>query len=91
MSKEPLASLLPETLNEDGGEGSKDYFSELEKDLLLTFEEQGKLLSAPAASSLYAPCCSTEPSHAQISQDHEQDATSQGRLEGLQDNSKLCD
>jgi hypothetical protein len=32
-------SFLPKSLNEDGREGSEDYFSKLERDLLRAFEE----------------------------------------------------
>jgi hypothetical protein len=90
MSEEPIAPLLPEPLNEDGGEGREVDFSELDRDLLPALEEQEKPLSATSPNSLYLPHCYTEPSRAQIGQGYEQGATSQGRLEGLRDDSELC-
>jgi hypothetical protein len=90
MSEEPIAPLLPKPLNEDGGEEREVDFSELDRDLLPALEEQEKPLSATSPNSLYLPHCYTEPSRAQIGQGYEQGATSQGRLEGLRDDSELC-
>ena len=77
---------LPASLNKNSkGESKKENISELEKDLLLAFEEQDKLLSA-LASTLNSPRFwhhSIKLSYPQI------DGTSTIRLEELRHGSPL--
>jgi hypothetical protein len=70
-------------LDEDGGGGREENVSELERDMLLAFEEQEKSSSSTAPSSPCPHRHSTEPSHPQIDQEHDQSATNYGRLEEL--------
>ncbi len=61
----------------------KEGVSELERDVLLAFEEQEKSSSATTSSSPRPPRPSAEPSHPRIDQTHDQNGTSYGRLEEL--------
>jgi hypothetical protein len=61
----------------------KESVSELERDVLLAFEEQEKSSSATIPSSPRPSRRSTEPSHPRIDQTHDQSGTSYGRLEEL--------
>jgi hypothetical protein len=88
-SKEPAPHSLPKPLDEEGGGGSEENVSELERDMLLAFEEQEKSSSATAPSSARPPRHSVEPSHPQIDQEHEQGGTSYSSLEGLRHSSPL--
>jgi hypothetical protein len=74
-----------------GGVSEKDNVSELEKDLLLTFEEQDKSLSASAPAPSSPQLChhSVEPSHSQIDQEHDQSGAGNVRLEELSRGSPL--
>jgi hypothetical protein len=72
---------LPQPLDEVGGEESEKNVSELERDMLLAFEEQVKSPSATAPSSPRPHRHSTEPLHPQIDQEHDQSRTNYGRLE----------
>jgi hypothetical protein len=65
-SKELTPYSLPKPLDEEGGGGSEENVSELERDMLLAFEEQEKSSSATAPSSARPPCRFVEPSHPQI-------------------------
>ena len=80
--EEPTPRSLPEPLEEDSSGESDDNVSELEKDLLLAFEEQEKSSVSPP-SAAHLPRCSIEPSHPQIDQVHNQSGTSYGGLEEL--------
>jgi hypothetical protein len=71
-SEEPAPHSLPKPLDEDGGGGSGEIVSELERDMLLAFEEQEKSSLAPTPSSPQPPCRYTEHSHPRIDQEHEQ-------------------
>jgi hypothetical protein len=81
-SAEPAPHSLPKPLGEDGGGGSEEKVSELERDMLLAFEEQEKS-SAIVLSSPQPPRRYTEQSHPLIDQEHEQGGTSYSSLEGL--------
>jgi hypothetical protein len=90
VSKEPTPCTLPTPSGKNGGGGSEEEnVSELEKDLLLAFKEQDRLLSAsasasaPASSSLRLWHHSIEPSHPQI------DVAGTVGLEGLRHGSPL--
>jgi len=80
---------LPKPLDEDGGRGREENISELERDMLLAFEEQEKSSSPTAPSSPRPHRHSTKPSHSQIDQELDQSGTSYGRLEGLRHGSPL--
>jgi hypothetical protein len=86
-SQRPILYLKP--LDEDGGGGSEGNVSELERDMLLAFEEQEKSSSATAPSSPQPPRRYTEQSHPRIDQEHEQGGTSYSSLEGLRHDSPL--
>lgn len=85
-SEEPTPYTLPASLSKNSeGESEEENVSELEKDLLPAFEEQDKLLSAPAPA-LSSPRFwhhSVEPSHPQI------DGAGTIRLEELRHGSPL--
>jgi hypothetical protein len=85
-SEEPAPHSLPKPLDEDGGGGSEENVSELERDMLLAFEEQEKSSSATAPSSPQPPHRYTEQSHPRID---EQSGTSYSSLEGLRHGSPL--
>ena len=85
-SEEPAPHSLPKPLDEDGGGGSEENVSELERDMLLAFEEQEKSSSATAPSSPQPPRRYTEQSHPRID---EQGGTSYSSLEGLRHGSPL--
>jgi hypothetical protein len=87
-SDEP-AHTLPALLDEDGGRGSHENASKLERDLLPAFGEQKKSSSAPAPSSPRPHCDSVEPPLPQIDREHDQSGTSYGRLEELGHGSPL--
>jgi hypothetical protein len=73
-------------LDENGGGGSEEKtVSELEKDLLLAFEEQENPSLAPAPSSPRPHRPSAEPLHPQIDREHDQS----GRLEELRPSTPL--
>jgi hypothetical protein len=80
--EEPAPHSLPKLLDKDGGVGNEENVSELERDMLLAFEEQEEL-SAIASSSPRPPCRYTEQLHPRIDQEHEQGGTSYSSLEGL--------
>jgi hypothetical protein len=61
--EESTPHSLPEPLDEDSGRGSDYDISELEKDLLLAFEEQGKSSSVSSPGSARPPHRSVEPLH----------------------------
>jgi hypothetical protein len=61
-SEELAPYSLPKPLDEDSGGDSGENISDLERDMLLAFEEQEKSLSATALSSPQPPCCYTEQS-----------------------------
>jgi hypothetical protein len=86
-SQRPI--FLPKPLDEDGGGGSEEKVSELERHLLLAFEEQEKSSSATAPSSPQ-PHRYTEQSHPRIDQEHERGGTCYGSLEGIRHGSPLC-
>jgi len=73
-SEEPAPYSLPKPL--DSGENVSD----LERDMLLAFEEQEKSSSATALSSPQPPCRYTEQPSPQIDQEDDQGDTSHGRL-----------
>jgi hypothetical protein len=73
-------------LDEDGGGGSEENVSELERGMLLAFEGQEKSSSATALSSPQTPHHYTEQSHPRID---EQGGTSYSSLEGLRHGSPL--
>jgi hypothetical protein len=85
-SEEPAPHSLPKPLDEDGGGGSEENVSELERDMLLAFEEQEKSSSATAPSSPQPPRRYTEQSYPRID---EQGGTSYSSLEGLRHVSPL--
>ena len=68
--------------NSRGGSEEKTI-SELEKDLLLAFEEQEKPSFPPAPSSPRPHRPSAKPLHPQIDREHDQSGTGYGRLEEL--------
>lgn len=67
---EAAPHTLPQPLGENGRGGSDENASELEKDMLLAFEEQEKSSSAPTPSSRHPQCHSAEPLHPQIDPEH---------------------
>jgi hypothetical protein len=81
--EEPAPHSLPKLLDKDSGGGSYENVFDLERDMLLAFEEQEKSSSATAPSSPQLPFLYTEQSHPQIDQEHEQGETSHSRLEEL--------
>jgi hypothetical protein len=81
--EEPAPHSLPKPLDEDGGGDSGENVSDLERDMLLAFEEQEKSSSATALSSPQPPCRYTEQLSLQIDQEHKQGKTSHSRLEEL--------
>ena len=87
--EEPAHHSLPKLLDEDSGGGSDDNVTELERDMLLAFEEQEKSSSVSPPSSPRPPRRSVEPAHPQIDQVHDQSGTSHGRLEELRHGSPL--
>jgi hypothetical protein len=80
---------LPKPLDEDSGGGSEENVSELERDMLLAFEEQEKSSLATATCSPQPPYHSTEQSHPRIDQEHDQSGTNYSRLEELRYSSPL--
>jgi len=82
-SEELAPYSLPKPLDEDGGGESGENVSNLERDMLLAFEEQEKSSSATVLSSLQPPCRYTEQSSPQIDQEDDQGNTSHGRLDEL--------
>jgi hypothetical protein len=70
-------------LDEDGGGDSGENVCDLERDMLLAFEEQEKSSSATALSSPQPPCRYTEQSSPQIDQEDDQSDTSHSRLDEL--------
>jgi hypothetical protein len=82
-SEEPAPHSLPKPLDEDGGGDSGENVSDLERDMLLTFEEQEKSSSATALSSPQPPCRYTKQSSPQIDQEDDQGDTSHSRLNEL--------
>jgi hypothetical protein len=87
-SEEPGPYSLSTPLDENGGGGSEEKtVSELEKDLLLAFEEQEKPSLAPAPSSPHRP--SAEQLHPQIDWEHDQEHDQSGRLEELKHSTPL--
>jgi len=81
ISEEPALHSLHKPLDEDSAGGRDDNVSELEKDLLLAFEEQEKSSVSPPISA--RPRRSVESSRPQIDQIHDQGGTSHSRLEEL--------
>ena len=65
-SEEPAPHSLPKPLDEDGGGESGENVSDLERDMLLAFEEQEKSSSATTLSSPQPPCRYTKQSSPQI-------------------------
>jgi hypothetical protein len=86
--EEPTPYSLPKPLDEDG-RGSEETVSELERDMLLAFEEQDKSSSATAPSSPQPLCDYTGQWHAQVYKGHEQGRTSYSSFEGLSHGSPL--
>ena len=80
VDEEPAPHSLPKPLDEDGGGDSVENVSDLERDMLLAFEEQEKSSSATALSSPQPPCRYTEQSSPQIDQEDDQGDTSHNRL-----------
>jgi hypothetical protein len=75
-------------LDEDGGDSGENVF-DLEKDMLLAFEEQEKSSSATALSSPQPLCRYTEQLSPQIDQEDDQGDTSHSRLNELGYSSSL--
>jgi hypothetical protein len=80
---EPAPYSLPQPLDENGGGGSNENATKLERDMQLAFEEQEKSSLAPAPSFPRSHHHSAELSHPQIDQDYNRGGTSYGRLEEL--------
>ena len=78
----PAPHTPPQPLGENGGGGSDENTSELERDTQLAFEEQEKS-SVPAPGFLRPRRPSAEPSHPQIKREHDRGVTSHGRSEEL--------
>lgn len=70
-SEEPAAYSPPAPLGEEGGEGRDENVCELEKDMLLAFEEQEKSSAATSLSSPRPLRYSAEPLHPPIDQDRD--------------------
>ena len=87
-SEEPAPHSLPKPLDEDSGGDSGENVSDLERDMLLAFEEQDKPSSATALSSLQPPYRYTKQLSPQIDQDDQGD-TSHNRLNELEHSSLL--
>jgi hypothetical protein len=80
-SEEPRPHTLPKLLDKDSRGEREENVSELEKDMLLAFEEHVKSSLATAPSSLCPHRYSTESLHPQIDKEHDQSRTNYGRLE----------
>jgi hypothetical protein len=89
-SEEPAPYSLPKLLGEDSEGGSGENVSDLERDMLLAFEEQEKSSSATAPGFPQPPYRYTEQSSPQIDQEDDQDDTSHGGLDELGYGSPLC-
>ena len=72
-----------EPLDEEGGEWSAENVSDLERDMLLAFEEPEELSSATAPTPPQSPHLYTEQPHPQIDQEHEQREAFHRRIEEL--------
>jgi hypothetical protein len=79
---EPASYILFQSLNKNSKGRSNKNASKLERNMQLVFEEQEKLLSAPAPSSYYPHRLSAETSRFQLSQENDQSGTSYSKLEG---------
>jgi hypothetical protein len=88
-SEELAPHSLPKPLDKDGRGDSSENVSDLERDMLLAFEEQEKSSSATALSSSHPPCCYTKQLSLQIDQEDDQGNTSYGRLDELRYGSLL--
>jgi hypothetical protein len=87
--EEPAPRSLPELLDKDyGGEGY-DNVSELERDLLLAFEELEESSLATAPNFPQSHRRNIEQSHPRIDQEYEQGRTSSSSLEGFGHGSPL--
>jgi hypothetical protein len=82
ISDEPASHILLQPLDENSKGRSNENASKLERNMQLVFEEQEKLLSAPAPSSHYPHRPSAEASYFQLSQENDQSGTGYGKLEG---------
>ena len=83
ISEEPAPRSLPKPLDvDDGGDGGENV-SELERDMLMAFEEQEKSSSTTALSSPQPPCRYIEQLSSRINQEDNQGNTSHGRLDEL--------
>jgi hypothetical protein len=89
-SDEPVSHVLLQPLDENGEGGSNENASKLERNMQLAFEEQEKLLSAPAPSSHYPHRPSAEPSLLQLGQENDPSGTGYGKLEGPRQGFPLC-
>jgi len=77
-------------LNKNNEEKSKKNVSEFERDMLLAFKEQEKLLSATALSFTHSHCYFTKPLSSQINQKDDQGESSYNRLNDLEYSTSLC-
>jgi len=77
-------------LNKNNEEKSKKNVSEFERNMLLTFEEQEKLLLTTALSFTHSYCHFTESLPSQIDQKDDQGESSYDRLNDLEYSTSLC-
>jgi hypothetical protein len=77
-------------LDEESGGDSGESTSELEKDMLVAFEEQEKELLGTTPSSPCHSRHSTRPPDPDIDPELDQSRTTSGRFEGRGDSSPLC-
>ena len=75
-SEEPAPYSLPHPLGEESSEGRDESACELERDMLLAFEEQEKSSAATSLSSTLSLHRSAEPLHPVTDQDRDRDETS---------------
>ena len=83
ISEEPAPRSLPKPLDVDGGGDGGKNVSDLERDMLMAFEEQEKSSSTTALSSPQPLCRYIEQLSPQINQEDNQGNTSHGRLDEL--------